>query len=210
MICSGRLLVVLHELGAAVRFRPNSKLQDTDLARAPDRQRFGSRPHTGRPRRHPGRLEVVGLEPIAAVRAGGAAGLGPRRSEPSVRRPEADRCRPPGLSQRSPGHRSGSGRSTASRIWSCSSSTPSPVSELVSTTGLPSRTRHGVALHHAEVRADVLCDVDLVDHQDVALGDARTPLARHLLALRTCRARRRRRRPATGENVSVRLSPPDS
>ncbi|MNR10442.1 hypothetical protein D3C85_1266940 [compost metagenome] len=41
----------------------------------------------------------------------------------------------------------------------------------------------GVALHHFQRSPDVGGQVDLVDHQEVGLGDSRAALARDLLAL---------------------------
>jgi hypothetical protein len=42
----------------------------------------------------------------------------------------------------------------------------------------------GVMLHHVESRPHVRCQIDLVDHQQVRFGDARSALARDLVALR--------------------------
>ena len=60
--------------------------------------------------------------------------------------------------------------------------TPCPLFRLVNTNGRSPRILRGIALHHLERGADVRREVDLVDDQQIRLGDARPALARDLVA----------------------------
>ena len=77
--------------------------------------------------------------------------------------------------------------STSAPMRSTTASTPSPVWQLVSSTGRPPRTSLRFAHHARQIDFHVRREVDLVDHQQVALQRHRAR------ACAECRRRRRRR-----------------